>query len=110
MINLALGLLRGINLKFILYLIGVAAASYFLWDWHYSKINELQKTSENYKREITILERKNHNLKEQIKIIDGNLQAVGAELNICQLEIDVYKNIDKTPDIKDTTNEGYLIY
>jgi len=88
----------------------ISSLGYFLWDWHYSVINDLNRAIAQKEQ---LLEKSKANLKEVLKenkLLESNLKTVGSELNICKLEMDAYDETDINFNPKDTEDENYFVY
>ena len=86
----------------------IAAFSYFLWDWHYSVIKELNRAIAQKEQLLEKSKTQIEELSIKLAVTEDNLKEAGVELNICKLEQEAYTPINTK--IKDTENEGYFIY
>ncbi len=104
-----------INIKSIIYLIGIAAIAAIIYIFHYKPLNELKKSKETCcvivdikTRAIENLNLKINNLEEQLKKAKDDIETEKANVELCKFECGAYEETNTT--IKDTENEGYLVF
>jgi len=108
MTSLILGLLKNIKLSYVLYFIAFIAIGFVFFKYHTLPINHLKKEVQVCTSKVSEKDLKINNLQEELKQCQHNYQIELLNLEICNAQAGVYNDDNTT--IKDTSDEGYLIF
>jgi len=94
-------------LKILFLVMFVFIISYFLYNWHFSVINNLEEKNKTLTIKNKQLINNINTIRNNLDNCEINLEEIGTELNICKLKETVYE-VNET--IKDTKDENYFIF
>jgi len=94
--------------KNVLLLIAGLIVFLFIYKVHFLPIKRYKNTIIEYKQVIDEKDLKIHNLAEQLKKLKTDLKTAELNLELCNLKDEAYSDSNTT--IKDTSDEGYLIF
>ena len=110
-----MNLLSLLNAKFLGYVLSIAAVGAIVYMFHYKPLNELRHSKKiccvEVQSKIKIIDDlylKINNLEEQLKKAKDDIETEKANVELCKFEYGAYSDINTT--IKDTEDEGYLVF
>ncbi len=103
------------KIDYIIYAAAAAAIGFGVYTFHYKPINNLKKEvlvccdAKKVKQDkIEGLELEKHNLEQLLQQAQADIETEMINIELCELKSEAYQEDNTT--VKDTTDEGYLVF